>query len=49
MGDIILGAYATQQDALDAMALRAEPQEQMTVIEDGDAEHPWRIKWARPD
>lgn len=49
MGDIFLGAYATEQEALDAMALRPEPPEQMIVVQDGDAEHPWRIKWIRPD
>lgn len=49
MGDIYLGAYATEQEALDAMALRLEPQEQMVVVYDGDQDHPWRIKWIRPD
>lgn len=49
MGDIYLGAYATEQDALDAMAARPEPAEQMVIVQDGDAEHPWRIKWVRPD
>lgn len=49
MGDIALGAYATEQEAIDAMASRSEPPEQMLVVEDGDAEHPWRIRWVRPD
>ncbi len=49
MGDIYLGAYATEQDALDAMAQRSEPQDQMLIVQDGDAEHPWRIKWLRPE
>lgn len=50
MGDIFLGAYATEQDALDAMAARTEPVEQMVVVNDNfDASHPWRIKWIRPD
>ena len=50
MGDIFLGAYATEQDALDAMAARAEPPEQLSVVNDGyDSTHPWRVKWIRPD
>lgn len=50
MGDIYLGAYATEQEALDAMAARPEPQNELSVVNDGfDAEHPYRIKWARPD
>ncbi len=49
MADIYLGAYATEQEALDAMAQRDEPQSEMSVVEDGDAEHPWRIKWVRQD
>jgi hypothetical protein len=48
MEDICLGAYATEQDALDAKVLRPEPQEELTVLEDGDPEHPWRVWWARP-
>lgn len=50
MGDIYLGAYATEQEALDAMALRPEPPEQLVVVQDNyDPDHPWRIKWIRPD
>lgn len=50
MGDIYLGAYATEQEALDAMAARQEPSEQLVVVMDGyDPEHPYRIKWIRPD
>lgn len=49
MGDIILGAYATEQEALDAMAERSEPPEQMAVVNDSvDPDHPWRIRWIRP-
>ncbi len=47
--EICLGAYATSQDALDAKALRPEPDEQLAVIQDNyDSEHPWRIWWFRP-
>lgn len=50
MGDIFLGAYATEQEALDAMAARAESPEQMVIVNDNvDPDHPWRIKWIRPD
>ena len=50
MGDIYLGAYATEQEALDAKALRPEPQNELTVVNDNyDPEHPWRGKWARAD
>lgn len=48
MDDICLGAYATEQDAIDAKALRPEPQEELVITNDGDAEHPWRIWWHRP-
>lgn len=44
---ICLGAYATQQEAEDAKALRLEPQSELFVVEDGDLEHPWRIWWQR--
>lgn len=46
--DIVLGAYATQQEATDAMLARPEPQAELSVLEDGEAEHPWRIHWSRP-
>lgn len=49
MTEIYLGAYATEQDALDAMMQRQEPSGELFVVQDGDAEHPWRIKWVRPD
>lgn len=49
MGDIFLGAYATEQEALDAMAARNEPAEELLVVMDSyDPAHPWRIKWVRP-
>jgi hypothetical protein len=48
MEEICLGAYATEQEALDAKALRPEPQNELSIREDGDPEHPWRIWWARP-
>jgi hypothetical protein len=47
MQSICMGAYVTQQDAEDAKALRPEPQVQLAVVQDGDAEHPWRIWWTR--
>jgi len=50
MEDIFLGAFATEQEALDAMAERPEPAEQLSVVNDGyDPAHPWRVKWTRPD
>lgn len=50
MGDIYLGAYATEQEALDAMAARQEPAAELIVVNDNyDPDHPWRIKWIRPD
>lgn len=49
MGDICMGAYATLQEAQDAMALRPEPAAELTVVQDGDAEHPFRVWWGRPD
>ena len=48
MDDIVLGAYATEQEAIDAKAARAEPQDELFIVEDGDAEHPWRVHWHRP-
>jgi hypothetical protein len=45
--DVCLGAYATEADAIAAMADRSERQAEMTVVEDGDTEHPWRIWWNR--
>lgn len=50
MDIIYLGAYDTEQDALDAMAARQEPAEQLSVVNDNyDPDHPWRVKWTRPD
>jgi hypothetical protein len=47
---ICLGAYSTEQEALDAKALRLEPQAELSVMQDGyDGAHPWRIWWNRPD
>jgi len=46
--NICLGAYATQQDADDAKALRQEPQNELSVAQDSyDGEHPWRVWWSR--
>jgi hypothetical protein len=46
---ICLGAYATQQEAEDAKALRLEPQIELSVAQDSyDPVHPWRIWWTRP-
>lgn len=46
--DIVLGAYATQEEADAAVLLRPEPQSELSVVEDGvDPEHPWRIYWQR--
>lgn len=47
MADVCLGAYATLQDAEAAMALRVEPAEELTVIEDGEIETPYRVWWLR--
>lgn len=49
---ICLGGYATEQEALDAKAARHEPQDELSVAENGaaylDPDHPWRVWWARP-
>lgn len=48
MADIYLGAYATEQEALDAKADRLEPQNELAAVNDGyDPENPWRLKWTR--
>lgn len=48
MDEIFLGAFATEQDAIDAMSVRPEPLAELSVVNDGfDAEHPWRIAWFR--
>lgn len=48
MATIVLGAYATQAEADEAMALRLEPQNELSVVEDNvDVNHPWRIYWQR--
>ena len=44
---IILGAYETQSEAEAAMLTRSEPQQELAVIQDGDAAHPYRIVWYR--
>lgn len=49
MTEIYLGAYATEQEALEALSQRSEPSNELSVMQDGDTEHPWRIKWVRPD
>ena len=52
MDYICFGGYLTEQDALDAKALRLEPQNELSVAENGaeygDPEHPWRVWWSRP-
>jgi hypothetical protein len=48
MPEICLGAYATLEDAEAAKALRPEPQNELSIVEDGDPEHPFRIWWHRP-
>lgn len=47
MDSICLGAFATLEEAEQAKAIRQEPQEQLAVIEDGEAEHPFRVWWNR--
>ena len=49
MANICLGAYPTLDEAQAAMAARPEPQGELTILEDGDPEHPWRIWWNRQD
>ena len=44
---ICLGAYATEEDAQAAKLERDLPQQDLTVVQDGDAEHPWRVWWTR--
>lgn len=48
MPDICLGAYATLEDAEAAKAARREPQNELTIRQDGDGEHPFRVWWGRP-
>lgn len=48
MSTIVLGAYATQQEADEAMVARSEPQNELSVMQDGvDPDHPYRIYWQR--
>jgi len=47
MDDIVLGAYATEQEAVDTMTIRSEPPNELSVVQDGDTDHPWRIHWLR--
>jgi hypothetical protein len=48
MDTIVMGSYATEQEALDAKAERREPQVELSVVEDNvDVNHPWRIYWTR--
>lgn len=45
---IVLGAYATEAEALAAMAERREPTNELGVVQDGvDPAHPFRIYWTR--
>lgn len=49
--NIVLGAYATEQDAqdtIDSGFFTGVPVDEMTIVEDGPIETPWRIWWARP-
>lgn len=45
--NVCLGAFSTLQEAEDAFALRREPADELSIVEDGDAEHPFRIWWSR--
>lgn len=47
MDNICLGAYATLQEAEDALASRREPTNELQILQDGDSEHPYRIWWTR--
>jgi hypothetical protein len=48
MGDnVCLGAFSTLQEAEDVLVLRQEPVAELSIVEDGDAEHPFRIWWTR--
>jgi hypothetical protein len=47
MDNVCLGAYATLQEAEDAKSGRQEPQNQLTILEDGDELTPFRIWWNR--
>lgn len=47
MDNIVLGAYATEQDAIDSLSQRTEPQDELIIQQDDDFEHPWRIHWLR--
>lgn len=48
MIETCLGAYATPEEASDALVLRKEPQVELMVRQDGtDGTHPYRIWWVR--
>lgn len=44
---ICLGAYATEADAQAAKESRDLPEQDLAIVMDGDAEHPWRLWWTR--
>ena len=46
---ICLGAYVTEAEAQQAMTLRLERQIDLSVANDGDVGHPWRIWWNRAE
>lgn len=48
MIETCLGAYATAEEASDALALRKEPQAELVIRQDGtDGVHLYRIWWVR--
>jgi hypothetical protein len=49
MDNVCNGAFSTRQEAEDALVLRQEPAAELSIVEDGDAEHPFRIWWNRPN
>ena len=49
--NIVLGAYATEQDAqetIDSGFFTGVPVNEMSILQDGDIATPWRVWWARP-
>lgn len=49
--NIVMGAYASQQDAQDAIDsgfFPGVPVLELSIVQDGAGATPWRVWWARP-
>lgn len=45
---VVLGAYATEAEAQNALSARHEPANELSIVQDGvDETHPFRIYWSR--